>query len=247
MFTNTNFAVAIIGEKAAGKDTVADLVCKASGAWTMRYSDPIRVAHCMEIWGTALRTPEQLAALTATLFKECEWLQESMGTFDAAFYKERQMLPPSTFVLQDIGNSLKRRFNPGVLTRVVLQVADMLGKDIVVMNGMRNPSELDPLEELLPVRHVLVGGCADLEMRKKRFLEGRRRVGDPVTEKDFLRLDARDKGEGEPSDGQQVTRCLAMVSPENMIYNNGTLDELKIWVKNWYTALAARHGLPMQE
>ena len=246
MFSHVNFAIAIVGEKAAGKDAVAELLCAWSGAAMIRYSDPIRVAHLMAAWGTTLHTSEQLAALTAQVFLECGWDIGGISKFDAEFYSQRHTDPPSTFTLQDIGNQL-HTFCRGALTHIVLRVADALGKRVTVINGVRSPEEPEPLKDVLPGRHVLVGVCADLEVRKKRFLEGRRRIGDPVTEEDFLRLDRRDKGEGEPLHGQQVAKCLEMVSPENMIYNNGTLDELQAWVKNWYTALAARHNLPMKE
>ena len=82
---------------------------------------------------------------------------------------------------------------------------------------------------------------------KKRFLEGRRRIGDPVTEEDFLRLDRRDQGEGEPPDGQQVAKCLELIDSGNMVRNNGTLDQLRTWVRAWYGTLAHRHGLPMRK
>ena len=247
MLSHIDFTLAIVGEKAAGKDAVAELICDASGAWTMRYSDPIRVAHLLCEWSIPLQSPEQLGACTAQVFTECGWTTRGAKTFDAAFYAERETVPPTTFALQDLGNSLKRQFGPEVLTRVVLQVADVLHKDIVVVNGIRNPAEFGSFEERLAGKHALGGVRADLNLRKKRFLEGRRRIGDPVTEEDFLRLDRRDQGEGEPPDGQQVAKCLELIDSGNMVRNNGTLDQLRTWVRAWYGTLAHRHGLPMRK
>lgn len=78
-------------------------------------------------------------------------------------------------------------------------------------------------------RFVLVGITAPTEVRFRRFI-GRRQDGDSDALSAFLEIDDRDRGVGQPSDGQQVERCLALVRPENLYHNVGTLDEFRDWL-----------------
>ncbi|MDP3962933.1 MAG: hypothetical protein Q8Q39_00340 [bacterium] len=238
-YPNIEFVIALTGEKAAGKGKAARILAQEGGFAVFRFSDPIRVAHVLaSLHPKAPESPELLAAKTAD-YIEMNMERDANGTelFGAEDYAlSLGVSPPQTVSLQDMGNRWRKKFGGGVFTDVLLAAAELLRMRRLVIDGFRNPGELEPLRAHLEGRWVAVGVVADIDVRKKRFLEKRRRVGDPVTEEDFLKLDRRDKGEGEPDDGQQVDRCLTLVQPENIIANNRSTTELETNIARWYRA-----------
>lgn len=143
---------------------------------------------------------------------------------------ERRGIPqPTVAQLQDIGNEGRRSGGPGYWAERLLEMAREGGYRLVAVNGIRNPGEIVALRS---ERLELVGVVAPIMDRAARFLN-RERVGDPPTLEGFLRADDRDRGVGEPPDGQQVDRCLAEVAFENMFNNAGPLEELGLWTERF--------------
>lgn len=123
--------------------------------------------------------------------------------------------------LQDLGNKLRETIGDDVLARfVALRVLSKGGEDAVI-DSIRNPAEIEYLRENLN-DFYLIGVDAPVEVRYKRVVE-RARESDPVSLEDFLKIDSRDKGEGESSSGQAVGRCLGMA--DYSVSNEGCLDE----------------------
>lgn len=229
------FAIAIVGQKASGKGAVAHILGECAKAFVMRFSDPIRVADILERTGLPVSSAHELAERTAKTFQERGRASTDAGDFfNAAYYQRFPIEPPATFQMQEMGNALRQQHGVGVLTEVLLEAAQLLGQETVVIDGVRNPGEVASLEKRLTGRFVLVGVTADTAIRKHRFLEKRKRIGDPETEAEFERLERKDMGEDQPPDGQQVAKCLALVSPGNMLTNNTTLDALTVQVMAWY-------------
>lgn len=229
--------VAIVGEKAAGKGTVARMLAEASSATVLRCADIVRVRDIEErLWRPALQSEarpggrpvknvSELAERTAAFLKKHTGSKRS-DIFDQDTYDTLGLLPPSTSRLQDVGNAIRRDFGITAIGEIVAQIALILGVSSIIIDGVRNPGDTALFEERIPERFVLVGVTANLKIREKRFLESRKRIGDPRTHEEFLALDARDKGVGEGSNGQRVADCLKLVKPENTIENNGSFDEL---------------------
>jgi len=96
-------------------------------------------------------------------------------------------------------------------------------KEMIIIDGIRNPGEAEFLRSKFGVDFVLVAVDSPVE---KRFENIRNRgdVRDPKTREEFDQMDARDQGSGEPPYGQQVAACVQ--TADYKIVNDGTLEEL---------------------
>ena len=108
--------------------------------------------------------------------------------------------------LQDFANSLREENGAGYFATLVYnKIINQQYKNVVV-DGIRNPAEIDVLKKLK--NFFLVSVDASLEIRFKRIVE-RDRESDPKTYDEFLKVDSRDKGFGEKETGQGVGKCMA--------------------------------------
>lgn len=107
--------------------------------------------------------------------------------------------------LQDIGDSLRKQYGDDVLARRAIKKLLAQGEKHVVIEGIRNPGEIEFLKK--NPSFILIGVKAKRELRFKRLLE-RSKPWDPKTWNDFLKVDRRDLGIGQQKSGQQVGRCL---------------------------------------
>lgn len=143
-------------------------------------------------------------------------------------------LNPTTPDLQNEGNRGRRESGDGAYwQRQMLAMAIENSWRRLTCDGIRNPAELLALRELLGSRLVEIAVVAPLRLRTQRFMQ-RAQVNAVVSsEWDFLEIDDRDRGigTGEPLDGQQVDRTIAMVPPENVYVNNRSLDDCHAWIR----------------
>lgn len=131
-------------------------------------------------------------------------------------------LPLTRENLQNVGNQLREVFGGQVLAE---RTVDMLGdiEDLVVIDSIRNPSEIEFLKETLGI--TIIGIDASPETRLDWYLHRANIRGeDGVTEEDFIRANGRDLGQGENSLGQQVNRCLELA--DIVIRNEDTKKHL---------------------
>jgi dephospho-CoA kinase len=131
--------------------------------------------------------------------------------------------------LMDLGDELRRKHGPGHLAGETLMLASQAGHRRVVIDGLRNPGEVERLRQLAGANLVLVGITAPLMTRWER-VQKRAKKGDPTTIEGFLAMDDKDRGIGQSADGQQVDRTLAMVPHENVFVNDGTLAAFQDWI-----------------
>lgn len=125
--------------------------------------------------------------------------------------------------LQDLGNSLRREFSPSVLANTVIEKINKQALEKVIVDGIRNPSEIKELKKLK--NFFLVSVDAPIEQRFQRCVD-RNRESDPISYMDFLSIDERDKGMGEDLlTGQGVARCMS--EADFTFTNSGTLDDAK--------------------
>ncbi len=140
----------------------------------------------------------------------------------------RGVTEPTREQLQDIGNWGRRQG----LGFWALKAARMLADDgyrRVAINGLRHPGEVEALRNAYGDRFSLVGIEAPTWIRFQR-VAGRNRTGDSLDIEGFLKMDDRDRGIGEPWDGQRVDLTMACVPQENRFCNDGTLDEYHRWI-----------------
>lgn len=142
----------------------------------------------------------------------------------------RGVTDPTVVELQDFSNRMKRETgDSGLWAGKALDLAAGRGHRKLVVNGLRNPGEIDALRHRAGDRLILVGIVAPSDVRCARFLK-RGQAGDPAELMAFLKVDDRDRGIGEPPEGQQVDRCMAMVGHENVFNNDGTLERYHEWI-----------------
>ena len=158
----------------------------------------------------------------ATLFVEAGFAFFSLSDRVKEEAALRGFQRPSRADLQRIGNELRGTFGPAVWAeRTYEKIIDAAVRDAVV-DGFRNPAEVAHFQQR--ARFCLVAVDASIEVRFKRLLE-RGRPGDPTTLAEFSQIDARDRGIGEPAEGQHVGACLQLA--QFTILNDGTLAELR--------------------
>lgn len=136
----------------------------------------------------------------------------------------RRLANPTVLDLQRIGDERKRETsNPGYWAERALHLADQQRARRVLINGIRNPGEIACLQRIVGARCTVVGIVAPTLLRATRFL-ARAQAGDPRRFEEFLAVDDRDRGIGQPPEGQQVDRCLALVPWPNLLQNDGTAE-----------------------
>jgi dephospho-CoA kinase len=124
---------------------------------------------------------------------------------------------------QDIGNRLRKEGGPGVLGKRVRQKIESMDVDRWVIDGIRNPAEVNELQKL--ESFYLLGIDAQISTLLER-IKSRKRGTDIEDDDVLLAHLEREWGHGEPEGGQQVGKCMAMA--DYTIENNSSLDDLKI-------------------
>lgn len=121
---------------------------------------------------------------------------------------------------QSVGDSMRANQGADILARLMVEKINNSGIKKVVIDGIRNPAEVKYLREQVPFK--LIGLTASPEIRYQRIC-GRGRISDPQSWDEFLKIDSRDRGYGQPSHGQQVEACLQFA--DYMIENNSTSEK----------------------
>jgi len=123
--------------------------------------------------------------------------------------------------LMEVGNSMRKAEGAGVLGKRALEkIKNSEGKKWVI-DGIRNPAEIEAIKEGDDVH--IVGVYANKDLLVERIL-GRGRESDPTKTEEIIKKIERELGVGEPEDGQQVEKCLE--NTDIVIRNEGTLEEL---------------------
>lgn len=142
--------------------------------------------------------------------------------------------------LQNLGNELRENMGKEVLAKLVVNKIKNQQYINVVIDGIRNPSEIEHLKNNLK-NFYLISVDAPREERFKRLVE-RNRESDPKTWEEFLKVDDRDKGIGESDTGQNVGRCMS-IADFNLI-NESNLDSIKLKVEELYEEIERKLPRP---
>ncbi|MEK9169160.1 MAG: hypothetical protein AAB788_00285, partial [Patescibacteria group bacterium] len=124
--------------------------------------------------------------------------------------------------LQDVGDELRRGYGDEVLARRLDEAIKGQKKENIVIEGIRNPAEIEFLKK--NQNFILIGVKANRELRFKRLLS-RGKEWDPKTYEDFFKVDRRDIGVGQNKSGQQVGKCLAYC--DYVVTNNKDLKDFQ--------------------
>jgi dCMP deaminase len=124
--------------------------------------------------------------------------------------------------LQMVGNELRSSGGAGVLG-IKVRESILREPDVNwVIDGVRNPGEVMELQKLPDFQ--MIGVSANQDTIIKRLLD-RNREGATLNKSTIIERLEKEKGKGEPPDGQQVSKC--MDSSDYVILNDGTLEDLE--------------------
>lgn len=133
--------------------------------------------------------------------------------------------------LQDLGDLLRQQEGMDVLARKVMSKI-VPGKRYTI-ESIRNPGEVTALKEL--EGFMLCCITASDFTRFTRMVQ-RGREQDPQTFEEFLAIEARDRGIGQATYGQQNEACWALA--DYVLENETTLDDLSKKVDVFIGALS---------
>ncbi|MDI6806425.1 MAG: AAA family ATPase [Candidatus Aenigmarchaeota archaeon] len=123
--------------------------------------------------------------------------------------------------LQDFGNEMRMKFGHHILAEIASE--SLPEKELIIIDGIRNPGETEFLRKKFGNDFKLVGIDAPIQLRFERI--ARRKYEKIKNFRQFLELDERDKGKNEPEWGQQVAKCLEQA--DYLIINDGTIEDLR--------------------
>lgn len=140
------------------------------------------------------------------LTKELGFVSFSLSSILHQELKKKGIKEFTRKTLQDMGDELRREEGNDVLARRAIEILKKQDKKQIVIEGIRNPGEVEFLKK--NPYFILIGVKAKRELRFKRMLK-RAKPWDPKTYTDFIKVDRRDLGIGQKRSGQQVGKCLA--------------------------------------
>jgi len=144
--------------------------------------------------------------LVEYLTKKLGFISFSLSSILHTELKKKNITEFTRKTLQDLGDELRRRYGDEVLAKRAIDVLKEKKMHHVVIEGIRNPGEIEFLKK--NPAFILIGVKAKRELRYKRLLK-RGKPWDPKTWNDFVKVDRRDIGVGQKKSGQQVGKCLA--------------------------------------
>jgi dephospho-CoA kinase len=141
--------------------------------------------------------------------------------------KKRGVKKYTRQMLQEVGNELRRGYGDEVLvSRTLKVIKDQKGDKKIVVEGIRNPGEIEFLKK--DPNFILIGVKAMRTLRFKRLIS-RNKDWDPKNYKDFLEVDSRDIGVGQGKSGQQVGKSLAYC--DYVLTNNKDIKDFEEKIK----------------
>ncbi len=124
-------------------------------------------------------------------------------------------------IQQDLGDELREKYGEHVLAKIAVDF--MKPNDAIkVIDGIRNPGEVEFLKKQFGESFILIAVDASREVRFQRVV-GRGRDSDPMQYEKFVAIDERDHGVDQPGYGQQVGRCIEMA--DIVLKNEGSMEE----------------------
>lgn len=119
----------------------------------------------------------------------------------------KQNIPQERENLMAIGQRLRKEYGAGILAERALKKAIQSGGKQWVIDGIRNPAEVEALRK--NPEFILIANTAPEDLIISRIFS-RKRPDDTLKEEAIRHKLRREWGEGEPPDGQQVGKCVAM-------------------------------------
>ena len=176
----------------------------------------------MTIIGVVGQIASGKGVLVDYLIKKLGFISFSLSSILHDEIKKKNIKKFTRRTLQDMGDELRRRYGNDVLAQRIIKAIKEQKKDTVVIEGVRNPAEIEFFKK--NQNFILIGVKASRELRFKRLLS-RGKSWDPKNWNDFLRVDRRDLGIDQDKSGQQVRKCLTYCN--YVLTNNKDLKDFE--------------------
>ncbi len=160
--------------------------------------------------------------LVKYLIEKLNFISFSLSSILHNELKKKKIKKFTRKTLQDMGDSLRKRSGDDILAQLAIKKLLAQGEKHVVIEGIRNPGEIEFLKK--KPSFILIGVKAKRELRFKRLLS-RGKEWDPKNYNDFIKVDKRDLGIGQDRSGQQVAKCLAYC--DFVLTNNSNVREFE--------------------
>jgi len=138
--------------------------------------------------------------------------------------------------LQDIGDNLRAKEGEEVLAKRAVMMLKADGGSKVIIEGIRNPGEVNYLKTL--PNFVLIAVGATRPVRYERVIQ-RGKPWDPKDWNSFVVVDSRDHRDEGNANGQHVKKCMDMA--DYQIENNKDLSHLYDDIQNIVSTIAKKH------
>jgi len=155
---------------------------------------------------------------------------------------EKKKGPLNRMTLQDLGNNMRQQYGPHILALIAVEYLPR-DKELTVIDGIRNPGEVDYLKKKFGGKFFMIATDAARE-RRFELMQKRGDPRDPRTFEEFVKMDDRDQGAGEPAYGQQVAKC--MERSDFLVKNDGDLAALEAKIDDVMKVILAQYVPPRE-
>lgn len=150
---------------------------------------------------------------------------------------EKKKMQFTRQVMQDMGDEIRGKYGAFIFAKFSTEFMSR-DKPYLVVEGITNPAEAEWLKKNYKGDFVLIGVDAPQQARFDRIrAKENNQVVEPATFDEFVRLDAREMGDGEPGHGLQIRKCLEMA--DYKISNDGDQAQLAAAVQELVSKINA--------
>lgn len=142
---------------------------------------------------------------------------------------------PTRVILQNLGDEMREKFGTGVLAQLAWDKAVQLKSERVVIDGLRNPGEVEFLRKQFGFYLIKVEASEEIRFERLKKLNLPKL---PKTWEEFIASEKRDLGVGQKESGQQVGEVLKMA--DFTVSNEGTESELYRQIRTLVRQLKVR-------
>lgn len=135
------------------------------------------------------------------------------------------------FSLNQVSNEMRQNQGSDYWARVCAEAIDREGHEKVVVDGARNPHEIEFLKDKYGAK--VIGITADQNLRYRRLL-ARRRINENLTLEQFKELDDRENTQTDDN-AQKINESMKLA--DLVINNDGSVEELKFKVEKFLSSL----------
>ena len=141
--------------------------------------------------------------------------------------------------MQAEGNALRKEKGAGAISELLVSKIKSQQYKNVIVDGIRNPAEIEVFRQLKNFYLIVVDAPQKLRFERMR---SRNRENDPQTWEEFVKLEDREMGLGQPEDGLQIKRCIGQA--DYILINDGSLQDAEKKIEEIYEKIECHMPRP---